>query len=88
MKVTQFTNSRGNPQADHFVINDGKGKLFFQSYKSIIAMVEGINVTLDAETWDYSTTTAKHRNHFLNMTTKEIKAQIETGEIILADLNS
>ena len=73
---------------------------YLQSYESIIALAlhrpHGFHsLCLDAKTWDYSSTTAKHRNAFLdrftpwavnntNSTTKRISA----GDIILEKLNS
>ena len=73
---------------------------FLQSYDSIIARavhdVEGsfLYLMLDGRTWDYSRTTAKHRNAFMdqftpwacndtNTTTKRISA----GDILLENLN-
>lgn len=64
----------------------------FQSYDSVIAeieyMPEGESITLDRNYWNYSRTTAKYRNQFLNETTKETQAKIDSGEYILTDLNS
>ena len=74
---------------------------YLQSYESIIALAihrpeYGLcSLSLDSKTWDYSSTTAKHRNAFLdrftpwavnntNSTTKRISA----GDIILEKLNS
>ena len=73
---------------------------WLQSYDSIIALAlhrpHGFHsLCLDAKTWDYSSTTAKHRNAFMdrftpwavnntNSTTKRISA----GDIILEKLNS
>ena len=42
---------------------------------------------LDFDRWDYSVTTSKYRNKWLGMTTAQIKKAIDTGEIILRDLN-
>ena len=62
---------------------------FFQSYNSVIAFKpeNGSSVTLDKSKWNYSTTTSKYRNQFLNETIKETRAKITSGEYILADLN-
>ena len=62
---------------------------YFQSYESLIAMRnnEG-KVFLDINFWDYSTTTGKYRNIFLNenkhLTQKKINANIYS----LVDLNN
>jgi hypothetical protein len=67
---------------------DDAGNRFFQSYDSIIAKVNKRDeIILDEKYWDYSRTTSKYRNDFLNMTTKEIKQQIEDGRIRLENLN-
>lgn len=63
----------------------------FQSYDSLIVIIETtqdeVNVYLDAETWNYSTTTSKYRNLFLGETTKETQKKIDSGEYILTNLN-
>lgn len=64
---------------------------FFQSYQTVIVKKQyfhdGMQVTLDADAWDYSVTTSKYRNQFLNETKKETQAKIDSGEYTLADLN-
>lgn len=78
-KVTQLANNQ-------FIVTDGE-KTILQSYQSVIAIKENGNVTLDRETWNYSPTTSKYRNRFLNETTKETQQKIDAGVYILADLN-
>ena len=53
----------------------------------MIAMVQDHYIELDANYWNYSKTTSKYRNQFLNMTTKEIENAIKNGLITLTDLN-
>jgi hypothetical protein len=62
---------------------------FFQSYNSVIAFTpaDGSKTQLDKKYWDYSQTTRRYRNLFLNKTSKQIRDEIKTGEIILTDLN-
>lgn len=79
-KVTQLANNQ-------FIVTDGE-KTIFQSYKSVIAIKENEKVTLDSRYWDYSKTTGKYRNQFLNETKKETEVKIKEGTYILADLNS
>ena len=83
MKVSQFEGAK-----NQFEIEDNDGNVFFQSYNSMIAMVsfDG-KIYLDSYYWDYSKTTSKYRNRFLNMTTKEIKEAIKEGKITLTNLN-
>ena len=62
---------------------------YFQSYESLIAVRtnEG-KIYLDVNYWDYSTTTGKYRNIFLNenksLTLKKINANVYS----LVDLNN
>lgn len=83
----------GTPVANQYVItsynDDGSMVEYFQSYNSIVVKVDyKANKTyLDKNTWDYSRTTSKYRNEFLNTTTPETKEKIKSGEFKLADLN-
>lgn len=97
MKVSNFTNDRGNKIANQFIIegavikNDEilvSGKAF-QSYDTMIAIVSDCTtqVFLDRNSWDYSKTTSKYRNQFLGESKKETQKKIDTGEYRLADLN-
>lgn len=100
MKVSNMTSSRGNVVANQFIITEhGRGalgnfteRLTFQSYKSVIAITtawpdSASTVELDRDTWNYSVTTSRYRNQFLNETTKETQAKIDSGEYILTNLN-
>ena len=46
------------------------------------------SVELDRKYWNYSNTTGKYRNIFLNETITETKKKIKSGEYKLTDLNS
>jgi len=92
MKVVNMTNSNGNKVANQFIVDGehyGQQGQFFQSYNSVIAFkpADGSSITLDSDKWSYSKTTAKYRNQFLNETTKETQAKIDSGEYILTNLN-
>lgn len=65
------------------------GKRIFQSYNSIIAVIDQKgNVTLDTNYWDYSTTTGKYRNLFLgDKSKKETQRKIDSGLYALDNLN-
>lgn len=82
MKVSNL-----NQTKNQFIITDNNGTRFFQSYNSIICKIENGNVTLDERFWNYSKTTGKYRNIFLNETKKETEAKIKAGIYLLADLN-
>ena len=63
-RVEQMINNNYNPAANQFVIR-GDGRMIFQSYDSIIAVVDYNNKTIElGEDWNYSRTTGKHRNIF------------------------
>ena len=61
--------------------------IYLQSYGVIIAGKTLDGVVIDKSYWDYSQTTGKHRNEFLNETKKETQAKIDSGEYKLVDLN-
>ena len=64
MKVTNITDGRGRKVANQFIINDGN-VYTFQSYNSVIAVVDFDNSTITiGYDWDYSTTTSRYRNKF------------------------
>jgi hypothetical protein len=73
----------------------------FQSYNSVIAIktywreedikeipnAKALEIELDSNFWDYSTTTGKYRNQFLNETKAETEKKIKQGVYKLSDLN-
>ena len=86
MRVENMRSTRGNTVPNQFIINHN-GEEFFQSYRVIIAKKGNGKTYLDSYYWDYSVTTGRYRNQFLNETIKETRAKIESGEYILTDLN-
>ena len=95
MNVQNMTSSNGNKVANQFVINGKGGDEYFQSYNSIIAKKEystdsweDLQIYLDKKFWNFSNTTSKYRNKFLNETTKQTIAKIKSGEYKLVDLNA
>ena len=87
MRVENMTSARGNKVANQFIINDN-GAEYFQSYRSIIAKKSQGKIYLDEYYWDYSTTTGKYRNQFLNEGIADTRKKIQSGEYILTDLNN
>jgi hypothetical protein len=91
IKVKNMIGFSGNEIANQFILSQkiNSGILeYFQSYDSIIAKkTPSGQITLDKQYWDYSNTTSKYRNQFLNETTKETRKKIESGEYKLANLN-
>ena len=87
MKVSNMISKSGNEVANQFEILTDTAR-FFQSYNSIIAKVDyDNNIILDSHYWNYSRTTSKYRNMFLNMSTDDIKKDIKLGKIRLDNLN-
>ena len=96
MKVTNMTSNKGNKIANQFIITNDNEE-YFQSYKSVIAKKvtnyffnyeqKETKIYLDETYWDYSVTTGKYRNIFLNETKKETEKKIKDGIYILTDLN-
>ena len=87
VKIKSMISSRGNEVPNQFKIETNEG-VFFQSYESIVAVIRlNGEIELDKKYWDWSVTTSKYRNSFLDMKTKDIKKAISTGEIVLKDLN-
>ena len=92
IKVRNMQSNNGNTIANQFIIDTVNGKIrqtIFQSYQSLIAIkcFHTGKTFLDKTYWDYSVTTGKYRNQFLNETKKETEAKIKSGEYNLVDLN-
>jgi hypothetical protein len=87
IKVTNMTSPKGNKVSNQFKIWTSEG-WYFQSYDSIIVYRshEG-KITLDADYWDYSRTTGKYRNMFLNESKAETQKKIDNGTYKLVNLN-
>ena len=88
MQVSNMISSKGNKIANQFVINDDHNNELFQSYNSIVAKrYSNGMVELDKKYWDYSRTTSKYRNMFLNETNQETNFKVKIGVYKLVDLN-
>ena len=87
MKVQNMTSTNGNKVANQFIIYGNNSDVYFQSYKSIIVKMNDDEVQLDKKYWNYSNTTGKYRNIFLNETIKDTRKKIKSGEYKLVDLN-
>jgi hypothetical protein len=84
MKVHNMKSPRsGNPVPNQFIIVTDEGTMF-QSYGSIIAFIRrGSGKTELGKNWNYSRTTTRYRNIFLNESTKETRAKLASGQYIL-----
>lgn len=99
MKVYNMISPRGREVPNQFIIEEkGRGangnfikKEVFQSYQSVIAeritWDDRTDITLDERYWDYSTTTGKYRNQFLDEGIEDTRKKIASGEYKLANLN-
>ena len=87
MKVKNMTSNQGNKIANQFIIIDNSGVVYFQSYNSVIAKKTAKKIYLDKNYWDYSVTTGKYRNIFLNENKNQTERKIKEGIYILTDLN-
>jgi len=97
MKVQNMIGKNGRAIPNQFIIEncnitiDNKSLTgeMFQSYNNNIAFTNGNNITLlDKTYWDYSTTTGKYRNIFLNESKAETQKKIDSGEYKLVNLNN
>ena len=86
--VKNMINSNGNTVPNQFIIHT-KTATYFQSYRTLIIKKLASNgkIYLDKNSWDYSVTTGKYRNQFLNEGIAETRKRIESGEYKLKDLN-
>lgn len=88
MKVTNMINSRGRKVANQFIITDGN-VYTFQSYNSVVAVVDFDNSTITiGYNWDYSTTTSRYRNQFFETLgldeltdTASVRTAIKNGSV-------
>ena len=86
-RIESMTSPRGNAVPNQFRIFTDDG-VYFQSYSSIIAFRDRTgNIMLDSEKWDYSATTGKYRNDFLNEDKKTTARKIKDGTYKLTNLN-
>lgn len=81
--------SSGREVANQLKIFTNKG-VFFQSYSSIIAFrpygrEDGEPTVYLSHKWDYSRTTGKYRNQFLNESKQATEAKIKSGQYQVVD---
>jgi hypothetical protein len=87
-KVTKMTTRGGNPAINQYIISDNSKSVYFQSYDTIIALVDRYGrVTLDRCRWNFSHTTSHYRNQFLQENLSQTESKLKSGEYTLANLN-
>tara|TARA_R110002020_G_scaffold94829_4_gene227850 strand:+ start:3518 stop:3787 length:270 start_codon:yes stop_codon:yes gene_type:complete len=86
MRKIQVHNINNRPNQFLIVTPDAH---YFQSYESLIAMRDNKGkIYLDKNYWDYSTTTGKYRNIFLNENKKLTMNKIKNNTYLLVNLNN
>lgn len=76
----------GKARPEQKILYTDRGKVFSSYNTSIVFISEG-KTYLDYHYWNYSTTTGKYRNMFLDESGTMTKKKIKAGAYILADLN-
>lgn len=71
---------------NQYVIKSDDARIF-QSYDTIIAIRTGGMTILDEDNWDYSRTTGKYRNKFLDESKADTERKIKEKRYLLAKLN-
>ena len=69
MKAYNLTSNNGNKVPNQLEIIDNNGTKYFQSYNSIIIKQTTNNTYLDSYYYNYSRTTSKYRNLYLDRIT-------------------
>lgn len=94
VKVSNIVSPSSNREVPNQFRIDVGDKTFFQSYRTIIAMVKDRKLTLDIKALDYSRTTSKWLYEFMRdmgfgyiADRKSVLKGIKEGEIATADLN-
>lgn len=77
LKVKNIISSSGNAVSNQFIIEDS-GNVYYQSYNSLIARWDGVELLLGKD-WDYSVTTLKYLYIWLEDYCWQIWRQIKTS---------
>lgn len=74
--------------SNYQIVKDDKEKALF-SYRTLITIqnIKTGEIVLDENYWNFSKTTNKHRNIFLNEGIAETRKKIKSGEYKLKNLN-
>ena len=80
-----LTTNAGNTPKNQEIRYTPLGRMFV-SYGTNIALDTGNQIYLDSYYWDYSATTGRYRNQFLNEGIAETRKGIESGYYILTNL--
>ena len=81
------SNNTGREIPNQFII-EHEGKVYFQSYRTVIAMKQAGKITIDTNAENYSRTTSKYLYQFLNTDRKSLLQDVKAGRIVRANLNA
>lgn len=87
LRVENIKGRSGKEVVNQFIIYTDKG-IIFQSYDKIICCNMNGRVYLDEKYYNFSQTTSKYRNLFLNEKTTETEKKIKRMVYYLANLNN
>lgn len=71
----------------NYVVTSHKGIRYLTSYRTVVAKINGVYITLDPM-WEYSRTTVKHVNRFLGTNAMETRKHIKSGMFTVENLNN
>jgi hypothetical protein len=86
-RIEKMSTPGGNPSQNQTIHHDDEKSVFVSYGTKIAEIAESNRVTLDRSYWDYSATTGRYRNKFLNEGIAETRKKIASGEYKLTNLN-
>jgi hypothetical protein len=92
--VEQMTSRSGNVVPNQTILSDMTGKTFVSYGSKIVYQSKDrgsdglpLEIIVDEHYWDYSRTTGKYRNEFMNMGVQDVRNYIKECRIKLGNLN-
>ena len=92
--VEQMTSRSGNVVPNQTILSDMTGKTFVSYGSKIVYQSKDrasdglpLEIIVDENYWDYSRTTGKYRNEFMNMGVQDVRDHIKEGRIQVGTLN-
>ena len=92
--VEQMTSRSGNVVPNQAILSDMTGKTFVSYGSKIVYQSKDrasdglpLEIIVDENYWDYSRTTGKYRNEFMNMGVQDVRDHIKEGRIQVGNLN-
>tara|TARA_B110000971_G_scaffold68881_1_gene70582 strand:+ start:77 stop:385 length:309 start_codon:yes stop_codon:yes gene_type:complete len=92
--VEQMTSRSGNVVPNQTILSDMTGKTFVSYGSKIVYQSKDrasdglpLEIIVDENYWDYSRTTGKYRNEFMNMGVQDVRNYIKEGRIQVGNLN-